>query len=99
MVTETELMREARDKPDVRGGWSAVRAREIARNVGIASLTEPHWRVIACLRNHFIAYGAPPPQPTACRLCGLPADCEDELFGSPERAWAVAGLPDLAEEE
>ncbi len=99
MVTETDLIREVRERPETRRVWSTTEAREIARTVGITELTETHWRVITCLRNHFIAYGAPPPQPTACRLCGLQADCEDELFGGPERAWAVAGLPDLSEGE
>ena len=99
MVTEKELMREAREKPCVRSVWDAGRAKEVARRAGIAELTEPHWRVIACLRNHFVVYGAPPPQPTACLLGGLRVDCEDELFGGPEQARAVAGLPDLAEEE
>jgi tRNA 2-thiouridine synthesizing protein E len=78
--------------------WNHDTAVALADDEGVGTLTENHWRVIGHLRRHFLETGALPPMRLICHEIGLHQHCVSDLFGDPESAWRVAGLPKPGEE-
>jgi len=78
--------------------WSRDLGLGIAAEVGIAELSEDHWRIIDRLREEFFATRGRPAVHTLCRTLKLGASCLHELFGGPLAAWKIAGLPNPDEE-
>jgi dissimilatory sulfite reductase related protein len=78
--------------------WTRDLALGIAKELGIPELSEDHWRIVDRLRDHFLATGQLPVQPTLCRELELDSGCIQDLFDGPLHAWRVAGLPYPGEE-
>ena len=78
--------------------WSHQWAEDLARQDGLPGLRPEHWHVLACLREHYLRYGAVPSMSQVCWLNGMHRHCMNELFPSPREAWRLAGLPDPGEE-
>lgn len=76
--------------------WSEALAQEIARENGIAALTDEHWEVIRTLREHYAKFGVAPAMyhvcrshgkgPSGCTTCSTPASTRGGSPGSRIRA-------------
>jgi TusE/DsrC/DsvC family sulfur relay protein len=97
MGTETETGRQEEFVPR-QEIWNEDLAQRLAQQDGVGELTEEHWRVIRFLREHFIQYGALPPERSACHFSHLDPHCVHRLFHGTKEAWRIAGLPDPGEE-
>ena len=93
MTTEYECMVNVSDDDMEYVPWSEELAQRIAAEDGLGELTESHWKVIHTMRQHFVQYGALPPQRLACGINSLEPHCVDALFNGSTEAWHVAGLP------
>ena len=78
--------------------WNETVAREIARQLDIAELTDEHWEVIRALREHHEKFGVAPAMNNVCRQHGRDRHWVHDLFHSCLNAWRVAGLPNPGEE-
>jgi tRNA 2-thiouridine synthesizing protein E len=78
--------------------WTAELAQRIAGAEGIPALTEDHWRVMRCLRDHYLQHGSLPPMSHVCRESGIARERGRALFRTPLVAWRTAGLPNPGEE-
>jgi dissimilatory sulfite reductase related protein len=75
--------------------WSDVVAREIARDEGIAEMTESHWAVVNFIRRHWLEHDLAPPVRLLCKETGLGVRDMYKLFrsGPAKGACRIAGLP------
>lgn len=75
--------------------WSEEGARELAREAGLASLEEKHWRVIRFLREYFLYNGRAPLNNQLKKGTGLSLLELEGLFpgGIKYGARRLAGLP------
>lgn len=78
--------------------WSEGVAVKIAARMGVAELTDTHWKIILSLRAHYKRFGVPPAPSQICLEHGLDKNCAHDLFHSALAAWKVAGLPNPGEE-
>jgi tRNA 2-thiouridine synthesizing protein E len=78
--------------------WDRDLAIELAQELGVGDLHEPHWSVIDYLREHYLSSHTLPWEGNVCRELDLTHDCVHRLFGGPLAAWRLAGLPDPGEE-
>jgi TusE/DsrC/DsvC family sulfur relay protein len=75
--------------------WSEQLAHEIARENGIADLSERHWKVIKFMRSSYIETGSAPSIRSLGKLSGVPVRELYELFpkGPAKLAAKIAGIP------
>lgn len=78
--------------------WDEALAEALARDEGLAELTETHWKVIRAMRSNFARSGSAPTMHRVCRDAGVERREVNELFGYCLVAWRVAGLPNPGEE-
>jgi len=74
--------------------WTPEIAEEIANEVGIATLTPEHWKVITSCREDAAREGTPPGLPRISDLTGLDAKALHALFPKApgKLAAQIAGL-------
>ena len=80
------------------GAWTESLAEALARDSGLAELTETHWKIIRAMRENFARAGTAPTMHRVCRDAGVERRQVNELFGYCLVAWRVAGLPNPGEE-
>jgi dissimilatory sulfite reductase related protein len=75
--------------------WSPEVAEAIAREVGIATLTPEHWKVITFCREDTVAQGQPPGLRRISKLSGVGTKELYTLFpkGPGKLAARISGLP------
>jgi TusE/DsrC/DsvC family sulfur relay protein len=75
--------------------WTEEMAAEIARDNGIATLTDRHWLVINFMRDAYIENGTAPSIRTLGKLSGVPIKELYQLFpkGPAKLAAKSAGIP------
>lgn len=78
--------------------WSPAVAQTWAKQEGLGILTDRHWQVIDYLREHYMTNRTIPVMRHVCHELGFENGCIGRLFGNPEIAWKLAGLPDPGEE-
>jgi tRNA 2-thiouridine synthesizing protein E len=79
--------------------WDRELAGVIARDLGIERLSDAHWRIIDCVREHYQKNRTLPVIHLVCREQGLQRGCVTDLFGHDlTRMWRIAGLPNPGEE-
>lgn len=77
------------------GRWSRAVAEAIARDEGIAAMTEQHWAVVEFIRSHWLAHDLAPPVRLLCTETSLGVREIYRLFrsGPAKGACRIAGLP------
>jgi len=78
--------------------WSEPLAEALAQDAGIGQLTEPHWKIIRTMREHYAKLGSAPVMHRVCQDAGVERQQVNELFGYCLVVWRVAGLPNPGEE-
>lgn len=75
--------------------WNKVVAGFLAQQEGLESLTEDHWRLIACVREYYQRFEVAPPVRLVCKTTGTNVKYLYELFpsGFAKGICKVAGLP------
>ena len=75
--------------------WTEPMADEIARESGIAELTDRHWEVINFMRRSYLQNGTAPSIRTLGKLSGVPIKELYQLFpkGPAKLAAKIAGIP------
>ncbi len=79
-------------KPDQ---WTEAMAPEIARQNGIAELTQRHWQVIRFMRDTYLRTGSAPSIRTLGKASGVPIKELYQLFpkGPAKLAAKIGGIP------
>ena len=77
------------------GQWTEGMADEIARDNGIAELTDRHWAVLNFMRTAYLKDGSAPSIRTLGKLSGVPIKELYQLFpkGPAKLAAKIAGIP------
>ena len=78
--------------------WSEDVANAIAEIEGIKELTKDKMDIINFLREYYKKHNAFPSLKLVCRNVHQLGDCISAKFGSPQKAWKIAGLPKLTGE-
>lgn len=78
--------------------WDENIARALADNEGVGELTGDMMDVITFMRSYYRNYQAFPILNSVCKNVHQPADCVNEEFIDPLKAWKVAGLPNPGDE-
>lgn len=75
--------------------WTAPMAEQIARESGIAQLTDRHWTVIHCMRSEYAATGSGPTVRMLGKTSGVSVKELYQLFpkGPAKTAARIAGIP------
>jgi TusE/DsrC/DsvC family sulfur relay protein len=75
--------------------WSEELAEQIARDNGIATLTERHWLVVRFMRDRFLTTGAAPTIRALGKESGVPIKELYQLFprGPAKLAAKIGGIP------
>ncbi|HWP38615.1 MAG TPA: TusE/DsrC/DsvC family sulfur relay protein [Gemmatimonadales bacterium] len=75
--------------------WSESLGEEIARQTGIAPLTDRHWLVIRFMRETYLAKGSAPSIRTLGKESGVPVKELYQLFpkGPAKLAAKIGGIP------
>ncbi|HZE06684.1 MAG TPA: TusE/DsrC/DsvC family sulfur relay protein [Solirubrobacteraceae bacterium] len=75
--------------------WNETMADEIARESGIAELTDRHWQVINFMRTTYLQTGSAPSIRTLGKTSGVPIKELYQLFpkGPAKLAAKIAGIP------
>ena len=75
--------------------WTGELAVQIARENGIAELTDRHWLVVDFMRNRFLETGAAPSIRSLGKESGVPVKELYELFpkGPAKLAAKIGGIP------
>ncbi|MGW4394157.1 TusE/DsrC/DsvC family sulfur relay protein [Amycolatopsis nivea] len=75
--------------------WTEQMAPEIARESGIAALTDEHWKVIEFMRREYAEKGTGPTVRALGRTSGVPIKDLYRLFpkGPAKLAAKIAGIP------
>jgi dissimilatory sulfite reductase related protein len=75
--------------------WDEGVGEAIAREAGIAPLTERHWQVIRFMRDRFLTTGAAPSIRTLGKESGVPVKELYQLFpkGPAKLAAKIGGIP------
>ena len=74
--------------------WNENVARALARDEGIAELTDDELEVIRFMRQYYGKYKSFPLLRLVCRNVHQTQDCVNEEFIDPLKAWKIAGLPE-----
>ena len=79
-------------EPDL---WTEMVAEEFAKNEGVESLTDDHWKVINYLREYYLKNKIAPMVRRLCKETGFNVKKIYELFpsGPAKGACKLAGLP------
>ena len=75
--------------------WTKAMAGEIARENGIAELTNRHWEVVRFMRRTYLETGSAPSIRTLGKASGVPIKELYQLFpkGPAKLAAKIAGIP------
>ena len=75
--------------------WTEAMAPEIARENGIAELTDRHWQVINFMRDSYLKTGTAPSIRTLGKASGVPIKELYQLFpkGPAKLAAKIGGIP------
>lgn len=75
--------------------WTVQIGEDIARENGLAPLTERHWRVIRFMRNRYLEAGSAPSIRTLGKESGVPIKELYQLFpkGPAKLAAKIGGIP------
>jgi TusE/DsrC/DsvC family sulfur relay protein len=75
--------------------WTRAVAEDLAREDGIYPMTDDHWKVIDCIRNHYLQHGVASPIKVMTQQTGFKLKYIYDLFskGPAYGACRVAGLP------
>ena len=75
--------------------WNDQVAEAIAREEGIAAMTDQHWAVVRFIRSHWLAHDLAPPVRMLCQETKLGVRDMYRLFrsGPAKGACRIAGLP------
>ena len=75
--------------------WTEDMAPELARESGIAELTDRHWQVINFMRNAYLEHGSAPSIRTLGKASGVPIKELYQLFpkGPAKLAAKIGGIP------
>jgi TusE/DsrC/DsvC family sulfur relay protein len=75
--------------------WTEAMAGEIARENGIAELTDRHWEVVKFMRRTYLDTGSAPSIRTLGKASGVPIKELYQLFpkGPAKLAAKIAGIP------
>lgn len=75
--------------------WNEELAQEIARENGIAELTDRHWLVVRFMRDRYLATGTAPSIRSLGKESGVPIKELYELFpkGPAKLAAKIGGIP------
>lgn len=75
--------------------WTEEMAPEIARENGVAELTDRHWQVINFMRKAYLENGSAPSIRSLGKLSGVPIKELYQLFpkGPAKLAAKIAGIP------
>jgi dissimilatory sulfite reductase related protein len=75
--------------------WNEQIAQDIARDNGIAPLTERHWQVIRFMRDRYLGTGSAPSIRTLGKESGVPTKELYQLFpkGPAKLAAKIGGIP------
>ena len=75
--------------------WTPALGEEIARECGIAPLTERHWQVITFMRDTYLETGTAPSIRTLGKASGVPVKELYALFpkGPAKLAARIGGIP------
>src|SRR5512138_2378770 len=75
--------------------WSEELAEQIARENGVAELTDRHWLVVRFMRERFLATGTAPSIRSLGKESGVPVKELYELFpkGPAKLAAKIGGIP------
>ena len=95
VVNVTTLQRDADGHLANRADWNETLARELAKEEGIAELTERHWKVIYFMRKEFEAKGDAPSIRKLTKESGVDTKELYALFpkGPAKKAAKIGGLP------
>jgi TusE/DsrC/DsvC family sulfur relay protein len=77
------------------GQWNEQLAEEIARENGVAELTERHWLVVRFMRDRYLATGTAPSIRSLGKESGVPIKELYQLFpkGPAKLAAKIGGIP------
>lgn len=75
--------------------WNEEVAKVLAKDEGVAELTDDHWKLVNYLRNYYLEYQIAPMARKLCKETGFNLKQVYELFpsGPAKGACKVAGLP------
>jgi len=75
--------------------WNAAVAEAIAREEGIAAMSESHWAVVNFIRTYWREHDLAPPVRLLCKEAGLGVRDVYKMFrsGPAKGACRIAGLP------
>ena len=95
VVNVTTLQRDTDGHLANRADWNETVARELAKEEGIAELTERHWKVIYFMRKEFEAKGDAPSIRKLTKESGVDTKELYALFpkGPAKKAAKIGGLP------
>lgn len=75
--------------------WNDAVAKALAASIGVAELTDEHWKVVRYLRKHYLDFGLSPMIRKLCKQTDVNLKRIYELFppGPAKGACKVAGMP------
>jgi len=94
-LTDTPVERDAEGFLVHPEQWTEAMAGDIARESGIAELTDRHWEVINFMRRIYLQTGSAPSIRTLGKASGVPIKELYQLFpkGPAKLAAKIAGIP------
>ena len=94
-LTDTPVERDAEGFLVHPEQWTEAMAGDIARESGIAELTDRHWEVINFMRRIYLETGSAPSIRTLGKASGVPIKELYQLFpkGPAKLAAKIAGIP------
>ena len=94
-LTDTPVERDAEGFLVHPEQWTEAMAGDIARESGIAELTDRHWEVINFMRRIYLQTGSAPSIRTLGKASGVPIKELYQLFpkGPAKTAAKIAGIP------
>ncbi len=78
--------------------WTEEVARVLAKEEGIADLTEDKFDILKFMREYYQEHHFFPITRYVCKNVHQPINCVTEQFMDPVKAWKIAGLPNPGEE-
>lgn len=75
--------------------WNESVAHELAAREGIDNLTDDQMEIVKFMRTYYKKFNAFPILNYVCKNIHQPRNCVSEEFINPEKAWKIAGLPQL----
>lgn len=75
--------------------WTENTAQKIAQQEGLETLTDEQMAIIKFMRDYYKTFSYFPILNYVCKNIHQPKQCVNEQFVNPEKAWKIAGLPQL----